>query len=39
MEHPSFKALYTMEWVNNLKEKLKAFIHENALQLGVPNLA
>lgn len=39
MEHPSFKSLYTMEWVNNLKAKLKTLIHDNAIRLGLPNLA
>lgn len=38
-EHPSFSALYTMEWANELKQKLKMFIHENAVELGVPHLA
>lgn len=39
MEHPSFQSLYTMEWVNTLKAKLKAFIHERAFELGLPHLA
>jgi hypothetical protein len=28
-----------MEWVNDLKQRLKTFIHENAVDLGVPHLA
>ena len=39
MEHPSFQSLYTMEWVNNLKQKLKAFIHERSFELGLPHLS
>lgn len=39
VDHPSFASLFTMEWVNKLKAKLKSFIHENALQLGMPHLA
>lgn len=38
MEHPSFKALFTMEWVNQLKQKFKGFIHERAFELGLPHL-
>ena len=39
MQHPSFTALFTMEWVNQLKSKLKGYIHERALQLGLPHLS
>ena len=39
IDHPSFQSLYTMEWVNTLKAKLKAFIHERAFELGLPHLA
>jgi len=39
MEHPSFQSLYTLEWVNALKSKLKAFVHERAFELGLPHLA
>jgi len=28
-----------MEWVNQLKQKLKSFIHERAFELGLPHLA
>jgi hypothetical protein len=38
MEHPSFKSLFTMDWVNQLKQKLKSFIHERAFELGLPHL-
>ena len=38
MDHPSFKALFTMEWVNQLKKNLKGFIHERAFELGLPHL-
>jgi len=27
--HPSFKHLFTAEWVNDLKKRLKAFIQSN----------
>lgn len=37
MEHPSFTSLYTMEWVNQLKQKLKLFINDHRLELGLPN--
>ena len=39
MEHPSFQALFSMEWVNQLKTKLKSFIHERAFELGLPHLS
>ena len=39
MEHPSFQGLYTMEWVNGMKQRLKSFIHDRAFELGLPHLA
>ena len=38
-EHPSFAHLYTMDWVNQLKQKLKVFIHDHAIDLGLPHMA
>jgi hypothetical protein len=38
MDHPSFKSLFTMEWVNQLKQELKSFIHERAFELGLNHL-
>ena len=38
MDHPSFKSLFTMDWVNQLKQKLKSFIHERSYELGLPQL-
>ena len=37
-EHPSFASLYTMDWVNQLKHRLKEFIHDHAFELGLPHL-
>ena len=39
VEHPSFQNLYTMDWVNQLKMKLKGFVHERAYELGLPHLS
>jgi hypothetical protein len=38
MDHPSFKSLFTMDWVNHLKQELKSFIHERAAELGLNHL-
>ena len=35
MQHPSFQQLFTMEWVADLKAKIKAFIHGHAQELGL----
>jgi hypothetical protein len=28
-----------MDWVNQLKHKLKVFIHDHAIELGLPHMA
>ena len=35
MQHPSFSGLYTLDWVNQLKLKLKTFINERSSQIGL----
>jgi LisH domain-containing protein ARMC9 len=30
MQHPSFQSLFTIQWVADLKAKIKAFIHGHA---------
>jgi LisH domain-containing protein ARMC9 len=37
-DHPSFKSLFSMDWVNQLKSQLKGFVHERAFELGLPHL-
>lgn len=34
-DHPSFKHLFTVEWVQDLKQKLKQFIQQNSAKLGL----
>ena len=33
--HPSFKHLFTVDWVQELKVKLKTFIQQNSNKLGL----
>ena len=33
--HPSFKHLFTVDWVQDLKQKLKLFIQQNSQTLGL----
>ena len=33
--HPSFKHLFTIDWVQDLKLKLKTFIQQNSSRLGL----
>lgn len=33
--HPSFKHLFTMDWVQDLKLKLRQFVQQNASKLGL----
>lgn len=35
MQHPSFQSLFTMEWVADLKAKIKSFIHGHSSELGI----
>lgn len=35
VQHPSFKDLFTMQWVNDLKGKLKQFVHAHAEDIGL----
>lgn len=37
MNHPSFQELFTMQWVSDLKGKLKNFIQSHAQELGLNN--
>ena len=37
--HPSFKHLFTVEWVQDLKQKLKGFISQNSEKLGLKSPA
>jgi LisH domain-containing protein ARMC9 len=38
MEHPTFKAICTKKWANDLREKLKEFLHVNLSKNSSPEI-